>query len=303
MGTWELVDKPPNAIPVANKWVFIRKRNKLGEIVKYKARLVAKGYSQRPGQDYNETYSPVIRLDMLRAILALVPAKRLKVQQMDIKGAYLNGHLKERVYMKQPEGFDDGTGRVCRLVKTLYGLKQSGREWNSELNAKLLIFGFTRLISDPCVYIKREGDKISIITVWVDDLLLFASDDDLMAKMKKDIKSCWEATDIGEPTKIVGIEITINENSVSISPQKYIENILRQEHMLDADSVGTPSDPNIQLEPNTDGNEGDRSNSYARLVGELQWIANATRPDIAYTVNKLAAYTANPSLQHISALK
>jgi hypothetical protein len=143
MGTWELVDKPPDAIPVANKWVFIRKRNKLGEIVKYKARLVAKGYSQRPGQDYNETYSPVVRLDTLRAILALVPAKKLKVQQMDIKGAYLNGYLKERVFMKQPEGFEDGTGRVCRLVKTLYGLKQSGQEWNSELNAKLLTFGFT----------------------------------------------------------------------------------------------------------------------------------------------------------------
>ena len=113
MGTWELIDKPPDAQPISNKWVFVRKRNKIGEIIKYKARLVARGYSQRPGQDYNETYSPVVRVDTLRAILALVPIKRLKIQQMDIKGAYLNGILKENIYMEQPEGSDDGTGRVC----------------------------------------------------------------------------------------------------------------------------------------------------------------------------------------------
>ena len=143
MGTWELVEKPPDVVPITNKWVFVRKRNKLGEIVKYKARLVARGYSQRPGQDYNETYSPVVRMDTLRAILALVPIKRLKIQQMDIKGAYLNGILKENIYMEQPEGSDDGTGRICRLRKTLYGLKQSGREWNKALNSKLISFGFT----------------------------------------------------------------------------------------------------------------------------------------------------------------
>jgi len=303
MGTWELVDKPPDTLPITNKWVFVRKRNKLGEIIKYKARLVARGYSQWPGQDYNETYSPVVRVDTLRAILALVPIKRLKVQQMDIKGAYLNGILKENIYMEQPEGFDDGTGRICRLIKTLYGLKQSGHEWNKALDSKLIKFGFSRLISDQCVYINQDGDKISIITVWVDDLLLFTSTDELMTKTKNYIKSEWETTDIGEPTKIVGIEITINENSISISQQKYIENILRQEHMNNANPVGTPLDHNVQIEPNPDGNQGSRSNSYARLIGELQWVANVTRPDIAYAVNRLATYTANPSLQHVGALK
>jgi len=303
MNTWNLIDKPPDAIPITNKWVFIRKINKLGEVVKYKARLVARGYSQRPGQDYNETYSPVVRMDTLRAILALVPVKRLKIQQMDIKGAYLNGILKENIYMEQPEGFNDGTGKICHLIKTLYGLKQSGREWNRALDAKLIEFGFSRLTSDPCVYIKREGDEISIITVWVDDLLLFSSTDELMTKTKNYIKSVWEVTDIGEPNKIVGIEITINENSISISQQKYVENILRKENMKDANPVGTPLDPNIQIGPNPDGNQGNRSNSYARLLGELQWVANVTRPDITYAINKLATDTANPTLQHVGALK
>ena len=125
-GTWKLVDKPNDAIPISNKFVFEKKRNKAGEITKYKARLVAKGCSQRPGFDYQETFSPVVRMETIRAILSLVPIKNLKIQQMDVKGAYLNGILKEKVYMKQPEGFDDGTGRVCLLIKTLYGLKQSG---------------------------------------------------------------------------------------------------------------------------------------------------------------------------------
>ena len=99
-------------------------------------------YSQRPGQDYNKTYSPIIRVDTLRVILALVPIKWLKIQQMDIKGTYLNGILKENIYMDQPEGSDDGTGRICQLIKTLYGLKQSGCEWNKTLNSKLIKFGF-----------------------------------------------------------------------------------------------------------------------------------------------------------------
>ena len=153
MGTWELVDKPPDSVPIANKWVLTKKFNKDGKLVKYKARLVAKGFAQRPGQDYNETFSPVVRLETIRAILALVPAKNLNVQQMDVKGAYLNGYLKESVYMCQPDGYDDGTGRICHLVKTLYGLKQAGHEWNKVLDHKLKAKGFEPLLSDPCAYI------------------------------------------------------------------------------------------------------------------------------------------------------
>ena len=302
-GTWKLVDKPKDAIPISNKFVFEKKRNKAGEIMKYKARLVAKGCSQRPGYDYQETFSPVVRMETVRAILSLVPSKKLKIQQMDVKGAYLNGILKEKVYMKQPEGYDDGTGRVCLLVKTLYGLKQSGREWNVELDKKLKQFGFSPLRSDPCAYVRRNGDNLEIITVWVDDLLLFATSDELINKMKSEIQSEWTVTDMGDPQKIIGIEITKSDDSLIISQQKYVENILRRERMLDANPVSMPMDPNIPIGPNPDGNEGSRSNAYAKLLGELQFLSNATRPDISYAVNRLAAYTANPSLQHVGAIK
>jgi hypothetical protein len=224
-GTWRMVKKPPGAVPIANRWVFAKKRDKSGNIVKYKARLVAKGCAQRPGYDYNETHSPVIRLETIRAILSLVPTYKLKVQQMDVKGAYLNGKLNERVYMKQPEGYEDVTDLICELIKTLYGLKQSGREWNIELNDKLTKHGFKRLLSDPCAYIRRGPNGIQIITVWVDDLLLFTSTDKGMQEIKDLLQSEWEMTDLGEPTKIVGIEITLNERTITISQTKYIENI------------------------------------------------------------------------------
>jgi len=137
MGTWKLIDKPPGLVPIANKWVYTKKRDKEGNVVKYKARLVAKGCAQRPGHDYLETHSLVVRMESIRAILAIAATHKLHMHQMDIKGTYLNGMLKEHVYMKQPEGFNNGTGRICQLIKTLYGLKQAGHEWNIEFNSKL----------------------------------------------------------------------------------------------------------------------------------------------------------------------
>jgi Reverse transcriptase (RNA-dependent DNA polymerase) len=128
MGTWETVQKPPDAVPIVNKWVFIKKHDNLGEVVCYKARLVAKGCAQWPGCDYMETFSPVVQIDTWYAILVLIPIMGLKVHQMDIKGMYLTGTLQETIYMWQPEGCEDGMGQVCRLLKLLYGLKQAGSE-------------------------------------------------------------------------------------------------------------------------------------------------------------------------------
>jgi len=303
MGTWELVDKPAGAMPIANKWVFNKKRNKEGVLTKYKARLVAKGCTQHPGHDYLETHSPVVRLETIRAILAIALTRKLHIQQMDVKGAYLNGTLKERVYMQQPEGFADGTGQVCLLVKTLYGLKQAGREWNIELDTKLRKRGYACLRSDLCTYIWRIGKEFAIITVWVNDLLLFATTIKLMNKMKSDIRAEWEVTDLGEPSKIVGIEIMMSKDSIAISQRQYIKSILKKEGLERSNPVAMPLDPNAPLKPNPEGNKGNRSNSFARLLGELQFIANATRPDIAYTVNRLASYTTNLSLQHVGVLK
>jgi len=298
MGTWKLVEKPPGVVPIANKWVYAKKQDKEGIVTKYKARLVAKGCAQQPRHDYLETHSLVVRLDSIYVILTIAATRKLHMHQMDVKGTYLNSTLKERVYMKQPKGYNDGTGRVCLLIKTLYSLKQAGREWNIEFDSKLRKRGYQQLLSDPCVYIVRTREDFSIMTVWVDDILIFAMTIDLRDKTIADIEAEWEVTNISKPTKIVGIEITTTPDSIAILSRQYIESILQKEGMDSSDSVSTPLDPNVALVPNPKGENRSCSNSFARLLGELQYIANAMHPDITYAVNRLTSYMANPSLQH-----
>ena len=202
MGTWQLVEKPEGAVPIGNKWVLVKKRNKAGEIIKYKARMVAKGCAQCPGYDYLEMHSPVMCMETIHAILAIAATQKLFIYQLDIKGAYLNRKLKQHMYMQQPEGYNDGTGCVCMLVKTLYSLKQAGWEWNIEFDSKLKRQGYVRLRSDPCMYIWHIDEDFVIITVWVDNLLLFATTIKLQDKARADIEHEWEVTDLGEPSKI-----------------------------------------------------------------------------------------------------
>src|SRR5260370_15021925 len=182
------------------------------------------------------------------------------IQQMDIKGAYLNGYLKETVYMHQPEGFDDGTNRVCLLVKTLYGLKQSGHEWNIEFDKKICQKGFICLQADPCAYIKRKNDEVAIITIWVDDLLLFAGSNQIMNEMKNDLCSQWEVTNLGKPSKIIGIEITRSDDTIMISQKRSVESILTRQGLKEPHPASTPHDPKAKIKPNPEGNEDNKRN-------------------------------------------
>jgi len=305
MGTWEMVEKPKDRTLVGNKWVFARKTNKEGKVIKYKARLVTKGYSQKPGMEYNETFAPVVRLETIRSVISTAAILDWEIQQMDVKGAYLNGIIKEEVYMMQPEGFDDGTGRVCRLKKTLYGLKQSGREWNIELDSRLTSIGFKPLRSDPCIYIRKTTEGIEVITVWVDDLLLFAKTPNIMDNLKRQLKTKFDLTDLGEPKKIVGIEITRNRTSKSIhiSQKNYIESILIKEKLQSCNPVGMPLDPGVVLTKNDTERDDELQKRYASLIGSLMYLAVAMRPDIAYAVHRLSSFTANPSKNHMGAAK
>ena len=196
-----------------------------------------------------------------------------------------------------PKGMGTNPDVYVLLVKTLYSLKQAGWEWNQELDNKLRRQGYACLRSDPCIYIWHTSKDFTIITVWVDDLLIFTTMIRLQDKARADINQEWKATDLDKPTKIVRIKISYTLNAITISQSKYIESILHKEKMDKYNSVSTP------LEPNPEGNNGDRSNSFARLLGELQFLANATCPDIAYAVNRLASYMANPSFQHVCVLK
>ncbi|CAK5269991.1 unnamed protein product [Mycena citricolor] len=176
-GTMELVDLPEGRRALGCKWVYKTKRNEQGKVAGRKARLVVMGNTEIPGTDYNpdQISSPVVRAETNRLLFALAAKYNLEMAMVDVKGAFLNGELKEEIYMRQPEGFDDGTGRVLKLWKTLYSLKQAGRAWNQTLDARFKEMGFHRLLSDRCVYIRRQSEAITIVAVHVDDMSIYAT--------------------------------------------------------------------------------------------------------------------------------
>ncbi len=206
---------------MGSKWVFRIKKDAEGGIVKFKARLVAQGFSQVPGIDYFDTYAPVARLASIRSILAMAAALDLELHQVDIKGAYLNGKLtdKEIIYMRQPPGYPEPgshPGQVCRLVKTLYGLKQSGRRWYQRL-VEILVekLGFKQCDVDQAVFYKQEGRNLTVIAVHVDDCTIAASSLRLVREVKEGMAKYVEVTDLGELHWILGIEITRDRESRS----------------------------------------------------------------------------------------
>ena len=309
--TWELVDLPPGRKAIGNKWVFVRKRDESGNVDKHKARLVILGSSQKPGVDYSEqeTFAPVMRFDTLRTLLAIAAVRDWDIVQIDVKGAYLNGKVKEEIYMRQPTGYNDGTTRVCHLLRNLYGLKQAGNVWNEDFNKTMEELGYTRLRTDYCAYIRRLEDDISILIVYVDDANAFAERKSTNDELVRQLKRHYEITVMDEPNLMLGIHIERDRKNrtLTLSQNRYIRKILEKAGLHDCKPVSTPMDPNIALRKTeaSDKNE-ERTHTkidYAASIGELLYAAHATRPDILYAVITLAQFTEKPSTEHWTALK
>ncbi|GBM72775.1 Retrovirus-related Pol polyprotein from transposon TNT 1-94, partial [Araneus ventricosus] len=150
--TWKLVNLPHDRKAIGSRWVYKIKKNADGTVQLFKARLVAKGYSQKVGVDFNETFSPVVRWDTIRTVLSVAAYKKLKLVQFDVKTAFLYGDLQEDIYMHQPQGFEDGTGQVCKLLKSIYGLTQAPRVWNERFKSFAIKCGLKQSNSDPCLF-------------------------------------------------------------------------------------------------------------------------------------------------------
>ncbi|KAK1627567.1 hypothetical protein QYE76_001882 [Lolium multiflorum] len=193
-GTWEITDCPYGCKPVGCKWVFKKKLRPDGTIEKYKARLVAKGYTQKEGEDFFDTYSPVARLTTIRVLLFLAASHGLLIHQMDVKTAFLNGELEEEIYMEQPDGFvvDGQEGKVCKLLKSLYGLKQAPKQWHEKFERTLTAEGFVVNEADKCVYYRHGGGEGVILCLYVYDILIFGTNLNVIKEVKEFLSRCFE---------------------------------------------------------------------------------------------------------------
>ncbi|KAL0436225.1 UNVERIFIED_CONTAM: Retrovirus-related Pol polyprotein from transposon RE1 [Sesamum radiatum] len=197
--TWELAERPKDKEVIGVKWIYKTKLNADGSIQKHKARLVAKGYSQLPGIDYTETFAPVARLDTIRALVAIAANKKWKIYQMDVKSAFLNGYIDEEIYVEQPQGFvaKGCEEKVLRLKKALYGLKQAPRAWYSRIDNYFMNQGFRRSLSEPTLYVKRQGNDTLIVSLYVDDLIYTGNNEKMIHDFKEDMMKTFEMSDLG----------------------------------------------------------------------------------------------------------
>ena len=208
-GVWdpEPVKLPPGKTAVDSKVIFTYKRDEQGKVYKYKARLVARGFSQVPGLDYGDTFVAVARMASVRMMLALATEHDMEVHLSDVQRAFLNASLQLEVYLKQPKGADDGTSRVLRLRKAIYGLKQSPREWSKELKSKLTQRGFSSPISDQAIFMRLDPKVRAYVATWVDDLLIVADHLRQVELVKAELGESFSIKDLGEATMYLGVNI------------------------------------------------------------------------------------------------
>jgi len=295
---------PEGKKTVGGRWVYTVKESENGSQT-YKARYVAKGYSQVKGMDYEETFAPTAKMTTLRVLMQLAAQNDLILHQMDVKTAYLNAPIDCDIYMEQPEGFEEpGNGNekvVYKLNRSLYGLKQSGRNWNSLLHGYLLKNDFVQSSLDPCLYIKHVGDEVVMLLVWVDDLIIGASSDALMSDVKQMLKSRFKMKDLGRLSYFLGIGFEQGPGFVRMNQKRYICKILERFDMADCKPRSTPCEQKFEC---TSGSEEPVDPTrYREIVGSLVYAMTCTRPDLSYVVTKLSQHLSKPLRCHWVAAK
>ncbi|KAJ9542343.1 hypothetical protein OSB04_028849 [Centaurea solstitialis] len=300
---YRLVPRPQDKSIIKTKWIFRNKKDESGVIVRNKARLVAKGYSQQEGIDYDETFAPVARIEAIRIFLAYAAHKNIKVFQMDVKSAFLNGVLHEEVYIEQPEGFvdPDFPDHVCILDKALYGLKQAPRAWYETLTNHLLSKGFKRGTIDTTLFLKKEGDDLLLVQIYVDDIIFGSTNPKLCTKFSKIMETEFEMSMMGELNFFLGIQVKQNPDGIFINQSKYIKDMLKKFSMTDCSPIKTPMPTGNLLGPDLAGKPVDQK-IYRSMIGSLLYLT-ATRPDIMFATCFCARFQANPKESHLAAVK
>lgn len=299
--TWDVVEKPNDKTVIGCKWVFTVKYNSDGTLERYKARLVAKGYTQTYGVDYQETFAPVAKINTVRVLLSIAANLDWPLQQLDVKNAFLNGELEEDVYMELPPGFSQGgQGKVVKLRKSLYGLKQSPRAWFDRFMKAIKKHGYAQAQADHTLFFKHNGDKVAILIVYVDDIILTGDDVEELARIKAGLAVEFEMKDLGKLRYFLGMEVARSREGISVSQRKYVLDLLSETRMLGCKPAETPMDPNVKLNSQSNSVPVDRGR-YQRLVGKLIYLSH-TRPDIGFAVSYISQFMHAPTEEHMGAV-
>ncbi|CAI7893893.1 unnamed protein product [Closterium sp. NIES-54] len=305
--TWELCELPPGKKAISSKLIFRHKYGPDGELTRYKSSFVAKGFQQTKGKDFDEIFAPEGKGTTLRVMLGMAANRGWKIKQMDITTAFLNGIILEELYMLQPEGLDDGSGRVCRLKKAIYGLKQAPRAWYHKLEETLLAGGFKKSECDHSLFLLQEKKHFLMLLVYVDDILLFSESAAMIERVEEMLEMQFKCSKMGDVKYYLGmhVERDLDKGVLRLHQRKYCEGLAEKYGLQDGGKPATPLPSGFTVEPCADEEvvgESDRK-LFHSMGGALNYAANHTRPDIAFATSRLASVVSRPSHEQLEAAK
>ena len=297
--TWTLTPLPDGKKTIGCKWVYKIKYKANGSIERYKARLVTKGFTQKEGIDYFETFSPVAKMVSVKVLLVVATNKGWFLSQLDVNNAFLHGDLDEEVYMALPQGFHNQREVVCKLNKSIYGLKQASRQWFAKFSSTLIQLGFIQSKADYSLFTRRHGDIFMILLVYVDDVLIACNDKAEVDRFKVMLDDKFKLKDLDDLKYFLGLEVARLDKGIAICQRKYTLELLNDAGLLGCKYAKTPMDHNLRLSK-FEVEELKDPNHYRRLMGRLLYLT-ITRPNITFAVHKLNRFMSKPRRPHLDA--
>lgn len=276
-----------------------------GTVDRYKVRFVAKGFKQRFGIDYENTFSPMVKAATIRIVLANAVSRGRSLRQLDVQNAFLHGILEEDVYIRQPPGFEDAKQpkHSCKLDKAIYSLKQAPRAWYSKLSSKLLQLGFVASKGDMSLFIYHKQHVTMYLLIYVDDIIVVSSSDKAVDALLADLKQDFASKDLGKLHYFLGMEVSDISEGIQLTQRKYASDLIEKAGMKHCKAVATPLSTSEKYSKFEGEPLDDReATKYRSIVDALQYLT-LTRPEIAFSVNKVCQFLHSPTSLHLTAIK